>query len=359
MRRFKDVKVEVTINGSGFDTPSAVKIEKADDIPSCNMTFPGGTRSRYKVTKKDILKVYIGLDDVPDHATFTGFQEDESGTRETKMELWGALHPATKEYTEVTDLDNFDGVEISNALESIKRDVTGLSTFTTYFEKTSPVIVVPNNFRFTKTISKYDLMKQLKDLAVDPLDPLDLRKYVLFDHDSALHFRKMPNPDDAEPSVQLAYGDSLLNAEQESTGRNRINKQRVIGNEDDSVSATFSNAHRIATDGILEGDPIVDNTIPNNAEAFETARSTVLSKMIEPNGIEVRSHLLLDLIPNFSVIEITGAPYGLNDKYLLRSLDIDVRAGQFDVVGIVNTPSDVISDAFSQLLNLNRDLAFS
>lgn len=346
-----NAKVEITVNGSGFDTPSEVSYSNQGEIPTCNLVFPAGLNSRYRILRSDIVRVFIGLDVVPEIPQFTGHLPEETGIVNTQMELVGSLNRAVNDKMFVTDYDNFDGQEIGVAINTVFNDVSELSWMTILNEITSPVVQVPDGLRFENGISKYDMMKQLRDLATDPLDPLLIKRYTFFQHGDIFHFRKIPKPADTSPWVQLAYGDTLLRGEPISSTRFSYNKARVLGK--DNVIGEFQNDHRITVDSLSEANIITDTDIPNAGEAYEVARANVLANMVNQTGLEVSSHLLLEAIPNLTVIEVTGAPFGLSDKYLVRSIDINVAEGLFNVNAKVNVPVDVLSDSMSQLLNVS------
>ena len=90
-----DVKVEVTVDGSGFDNPDALYIRKDNEIPNCKLSFPGGLRSRYQAMKTDLIEVYVGLGEIPDTPLFQGFLENEGGKFGTDWELIGPMMKAT------------------------------------------------------------------------------------------------------------------------------------------------------------------------------------------------------------------------------------------------------------------------
>lgn len=355
LKRFKDVKVEVTVNGSGFENPSELMIEDDGEIPLCNMMFPGGVRSRYRMTKKDLVRVYVGLDELPDYPTFTGYQTAESGLTTTMMEFAGGLYRATKDYRRVTDTDNLDGYEISAAILKVFNDVDGLSWLTPLIERTNPAIyTLPGDIRYDKGISKYELMKELRDIAVNALSQTHLGRYAFFLHDNNFHFRTVPDPKNSTAWLKIAYGDTLLSLNQDSSSSYPVNKVSVIGKGD--VYAEFQNDHRVNVDSLLEETPINDTSITGNGFAYEVARSKVMAEMIPEVPLMINSPLLLEGIPNATVVEITGAPYGLSDNYLLKSKSIGVSQGVFEVVGTVSTPVDIVSEVISQVLGLNRDL---
>ena len=58
------LKVKVTVNDVEFDGPSHFSFSMEGEIAEAILSFPGGSRSRYRITKKDLVKVFIGLDEI-------------------------------------------------------------------------------------------------------------------------------------------------------------------------------------------------------------------------------------------------------------------------------------------------------
>lgn len=355
LKKFKDVKVDVTVDGSGFDNPTELTIEDDGEIPLCNMIFPGGVRSRYRIQGTDVVKVYIGLDELPEYPTFVGYQVNESGLTEARMEFSGALFKATKDYRRVINTDNLDGYEIGAAIRKIFDSVNELSWLTPIIEKTNPAVYVPyDDIRYDKGISKHELMRDMRDIAVDALDPIHLGRYTFFVHGDSFYFRRVPDPKTSSAWLKIAYGDTLLSLEQDGGSGFGINRVTVIGKDD--VFAEFENDNRVGVDGLLEESPINDSSILGDGDAYEIARAKVMESMIPEVPLMIASPLLLEGIPNITVLELTGAPYGLADNYLLKSKTISISEGMFEVMGTVSTPVDVVSEAIAQVLGLNRDL---
>ena len=343
-----EVKVDVTVNGSGFDTPTEVNVREEGDIPSAMLIFPSGKNVSNKVIKKDVIRIYAGLDDVPDYPTFTGHLDDAPFKFSSRMGLFGSLNRAMNDQTFVTDYDNLDGLEIGQAIQKVFRDVSELSWMSELFEVTSPLVRVPDDFRFEKGISKYDLMKQLRDMTTD---------FTFFQHGDDFQFRQIPDPDVVSPSYSLSYGDGLLNFEPESGGKDTFNYARVKGKN--GITGKYKNDHRVLVDGLREMKILVDDDILSAGECYETARVNVLDSIFKKNPMIIDSHLLIDAVPNISTVEITGAPYGLSDNYIIRNKTLTVAEDLFNVRCRVTTPMDVLSEMITQLLSLDRQTAMT
>jgi len=346
-----DVTIAVTVNGSAFETPSQVNFTDEGEIPTCSLVFPAGSSAKYGISKKDIVRIFIGLDGVPEYPRFTGHLKEEDGFISDRMELVASLNRGVDDNRFVDDYDNLDGMEIGQAIFTIFSEISELSWMTCHVEQTNPIVRVPTDFRFPNGISKYDLIRQLRDLATDPNDPLDLGRYTTFQHGDRFYFRKMPNPSSVTPSVILTYSEDLLDIDPEATIRFAYNKSVVKG--DDGVLATFQNDHRIATDGLAEAAIISNEDIKSNGDAYEIARANVMSKMVRKAGADAMSHLLLYQMPDVSVIQIVGAPHGLSDNYMLKSLMVDITEATVSISGSLDIPVDLLSTNLSRLLQVS------
>ena len=334
-----DVKVEVTVDGAGFDTPVETNIKCGGEIPSATLTFPTGRITANKLNKKDKIRVYVGLDEVPEYPTFTGHLDSSIFRYSSTIQLFGSLNRAKNQYVIVDDYDNYDGLEISQAIQKAFSEVTELAWMSSFFETTSPQVFVPEGLRFEKGISLYDLMKQFREF---------ITTHAMYQHGDGFYCKSMPDPDVASPSYSLAYGDTLLNFEPESGDKDTFNYANVIGK--DGVTGSYSNAQRALIDGFREMPTIQDNDILNAGESHSTARQNVLNSIFKKNPMTINSHLLHEAVPNQSVVEITGAPYGLSDNYLIKEKSVLVTEASFNVSCKVTTPMDILSTMLDQLL---------
>lgn len=342
-----EVEVEVTVNGSGFDNPSEIAITKGDDISDCKMSFPRGTKN--KLLRTDLVRVYIGLNGLPDIPTFIGYFDSDGGFFQNAVQLYGQLYRLTKDYIPISILNNFDNYEISNAIYHILSGSV-LSASPRILQRTSPQVFVPKDTSKDSAISRYDLIKALKDLAIDLTNPLTVQGYVFFELNTSIYFRKISNPFTEYPHVTLYYGDSLLDMEPATEGFRAINRQQVFGK--DQVYAIYSNAQRILMDGLREGEPIRDGTILTDAAAHAIAKGSVLSSLFDGHGLMANSHLLLDATPGVTLIGIEDAPFGIDDTYILRELNISLTEKSLKVTGGLANPKDAIGDVLSSVLKL-------
>lgn len=346
-----DVDGDVTVNGVTFDTPSQVHYTDEGEIPTCQLVFPAGSNAKYKISKKDTVRVFAGLDGLQAYPRFTGHLKTEGGMIDNQMELVGSLNRGVDDHRVVNDYDNLDGLEIGQAILTVFNSISELSWMTCKVEATNPIVTVPTDFRFENGISKYDLIKALRDMATNPNDPLDIGRYCTFQHGDIYYFRSIPKPSTTTASVTLTYSEDILDINPDSTMRFAYNKSVVNGDGD--VTATFQNDHRIATDGLAELPIQTSSDILTNGTAYETARANVMSNLVKKAGAEAVSHLLLYLQPNVSVIDIASAPYGLSDSYMLKSLTVDITEASFDVSGSLDIPVDLLSTNLSRLLQVS------
>jgi len=348
-----DVEVSVTVNGSSFPNPSEIHYANDGEIPTCTLVFPPGATARYAIKKKDVVRVFVGLDRIPEFPLFTGHLKDEDGLVEDVMNLSGSLNRAVDDKIFIDDYSNLDNLEISQAIVTVFNQISELSYMFYRVEATNPAVYVPTDFRFEDGESKYGVITQLRDIAIDPQDALEIGRYCIFQHGDGFYFRRTPDPSTAPVSAVLNYSDDVLTFDPETTMRFAYNKARVKGA--DGIVQTFENAHRIATDGLAEADTVVSDKIPNAGASYEYARQSVINNTVRKAGAEAASHQLLHLIPNFHVVEVVNAPFGFSDKYVLRSLQVDVTNNMFSVSGQLEIPVDVLSNKLSRLLQVRTD----
>ena len=191
-------------------------------------------------------------------------------------------------------------------------------------------------------------MKQLKGLVSN---------YTIFQHGDYFYGRNIPDPDTTTPTYSLSYGNGLLNFQPESGNKDTFNYARVKGKN--GIIGEYKNDHRVLVDGLREMEIINDDSIESASECYEIARENVLASIFKKNPMVVDSHLLVDAIPNVDVIEITNAPYGLSDNYLVKNKIITIGQDTFNVKCRVTTPSDALGEMLTQLLSINRESAMN
>jgi hypothetical protein len=344
------VFIELRVNGAIFDTPTSVVIKRNRGIPTCEVKFPT-SRSQFRLTKKDYVTVKVGLNKLPVWPTFSGYMTDPIWSTTERWQLAGEMYHATKKFYYMSDLSNFDGMEISQAVITALYNVPFLSYGLAYYpERTSPAVFV-DKFRAEKGISAWELACQFRDMAVDNQYAINVRDYHIFEHAGTIYFRKVPDPSlVAQAEVELDYGYTIIDIDGGKTGAIPINAQWVFGKE--GVIGYYENANRIAVDEYIEGDPIEDNNIPNNATASEIARIATLSRMFQDRKITVKSNKLIDCIPYHSVVQLNSVPYGLSGKYLINNLTINASSSKLSVEADMRGRSQVFTEALSRILGL-------
>ena len=355
------IKTLTTINGSVFDTPSQINVDRSEDIPTCELTFPRRIGSRFRATKKDCIRVYVGIGSMPtilDTPIFSGYVEHERGYDETILKLIGIQGRCHKEQMVVDKNNNYDGSEISTVILSVLKSVNELQTAGIiqskfFIQATNPQVKVPKDTHYDRGTTKWEFIRDLTDMTKDQYN-MNTRNYALFVVGDNFYFRKEPRRFLDAPHIIIPYGSGLIDFEETDEGSDTINRITVIGK--DKVKATYTNLHRLRTDGLREGQPINDDSIKNAGEGYDVARLFVQSRLFDTHSLTIESLSLLHAIPGYSLVQLTGAPYGLSGKYIVSGVNINISSSNFYISGELNRHGETISDALSEALNLNNSI---
>jgi hypothetical protein len=278
--------------------------------------------------------------------------EYESGFGETDIQLYGIMGRAMKDFVIINDTYNFDRCETGNAIFTVLKTIDSLSYSKFAISQTSPPVLIPDDTRIDRGISKWDLIRQFTSMSKD-VSNMRVRNYSLFEMGNDIYFRKEPDTINGHPDIILHYGKKLVDFSETNSDDPSINKIRVIGKD---VSAVFQNDCRIRVDGLREGEPINDNTILTTSECFDISRNAVQSGLFDNFGVEIESPALLNATPGASMVAIKDAPYGLNGNYILRELNMDISHDDITIRGVMDNPTKHLGDIISTLLGINRSI---
>jgi len=324
VRLLRKPKIEVTVNDSGFDNPNSGTIKKQREIWTASLVYPNPNGRLFEYfSSLDVIKIYLGLDELPDKPTFTGFVTSELGERTKQLALHGRLYSANKDSVIIDEYSNLDGLEVSQAIYSLIDNLD--ISFTTRFNGTNPSVFVPDDFRYGRGIIVYSAIKQLRDMAYDDSEfgkrPL---YYFLYEEGDKLFFRKEPELVEANSWFTLTGGDNLIKGEPKAKTYGVINKQTVIGK--DGVRATYTSAHRMAVDGTFAGNPIYDDSLLSAAECYEKARVEVEENKFKTINTEITALEMIDAVPGLTIVEIQNSKNIVSGLH--RAQDIDIRFGK-------------------------------
>lgn len=345
------VDVEVRINGSTSDSPLSLNVKKDGSIPSCVLTFPKGSSSRNRMLKTDKIEVFVHQDHTREYPVFTGYPRNEYGFDVATVQLFGPLSWAQKKNIVINDNRNFDNWEISHAIAEALNEVEMLDGTDKLLQATNPVCVVPAGIRKPDGVPVWSLINEFKGYAVDSFDGLNFREYTIFEFDGRIYFRKIPDISYLYgASMYLDYGQNIIEIDDADSGESPFNSLTVIGSN--NIRYTYTNANRKKYDGTNEGESISDDSIRTIAEAYGTSVATVLAQIQRSKNVVIESHSIMNLIPEVSIINIDGTPFGLNQNYLLTSLEIKIDSNNFKVTGMATTKKKVLSSSISRALGI-------
>lgn len=347
VRLFRKAKIEVTVNGNGFDNPSFGTIKKQKEIWTASLTYPNQQGKLFEYfSSRDVIRIYLGLDELPAEPTFTGFVTSESGDNARSLALHGRQYAAQKDDVIIDDYDNLDGSEVSQA---IKKLISLLDiSFTEVFTGTNPEVFVTKDFRHDRGIVIYTAIKNLRNLAYDNTvfgkRPL---YYFLYEEDDKIFFRKEPELIDENSWFTLTGGDNLIKGEPRAKTYGIINKQTAIGLN--GVSATFESAHSIAVDGVFAGKTIYDETLLSSAECYERARVEVEENKYKTINTNITALEMIDAIPGLAIVKIENSKNIVTGLHRVR--DIDIRYGRgFNVTTQIEKDIPVFGDEVASIL---------
>lgn len=331
---FRKPKIEVTIDGNGFDNPSGGFIRKTAEIWTANLIWPNlhGKMFEYFL-EGNIVRIYVGLDAIPDKPTFTGFVTTDSGDKKFEVNLHGRLHASKTNDVILDNFTNLDGNELSQGIYKLFEDFVDVS-FNKKFLGTKPAIYLDNDFRYENGAFVYDVVKALRDKAIDQSDfthaPL---RYVLYEEDTSLYFRKEPPlNDDTLAWWELIGSDNLFMTAPISKVFGIINRQTVIGK--DGVRATYQFENTIAVGRVFAGKPIKDETLTTSAECYLKAREIVEKSKLKVVNTKITALELIEAIPRLSLVNIVNASNIKNGIHRIENVDIMFTGGFKVTAGI-------------------------
>lgn len=325
VRLLRKPKIEVTINDNGFDNPNSGTIKKQKEIWTGSLVYPNPQGRLFEYfSSKDVIKVYLGLEELPSEPTFTGTVTSENGDRVRSLALHGRLYSAQSDSVIIDAYDNLDGYEVSQA---IKKLIDSLDTsFTQVFTGTNPPVYVTKDLRNENGIVIYSAIKNLRNLAYDNTlvgkRPL---YYMLYEEGNKLFFRKEPELIDSNSWFTLTGGDNLIKGEPRAKTYGVINKQTVIGK--DGVKATFTSDHRIAVDGVFAGKTINDDNLLSSAECYERARVEVEENKYKTINTNITALEMIDAVPGLSIVTIKNSKNIVTGLHRVRDINISYGRG--------------------------------
>ena len=317
-------KFEVTINGSGFDKPTGGSISKTKEIPTANLTFANSRGKLFKhFNGRDVIRIYLGLDEIPDAPIFTGFLKTEQGRGTKKYSLVGRMNAAITDTTILTNTHNLDGMEASEAIWNL---VEGLDVdFTKRFTGTNPDKYITKEFRYEKGAFIYDIIKKIRDVVSIDGNVFKPASYALYEIGDELHFEQVPDPGRHEATFQVLYGEDIVVTDPELHTDTIINKQTVIGKN--GIIATYTDEQSIALDGVRAGKIINDKTLTTIGACYEQARFSVEQSKFVSTETTLSSPKLLDAMPFHSTVKIIGAPNIVEKNYLVTQNKVSFGSG--------------------------------
>lgn len=324
-RIFFKPKIEVTVNDSGFDAPTGGSVKKTNEIWTGSLVYPdpGGKMFEY-FSPSDVIKIYFGLDEVPDEPLFTGFVSSERGNLSKTFSLHGRQYAAQTDDVIIDQYSNLDGMEVSRAIEYLF-DLLDIS-FTKFFTGTDPPTFVNSDLRFPDGSYIYPVIQKIRNSAFDSTEPgKSPLKYFLYESDEKLYFRKEVEAVAGNSWFTLIGGDNLIKSDPIRKTFGVINKQTVVGLN--GAKATYTSQNRVAVDRTFAGKPVKDETLLTSAQCYEKARQLVDDNQFSIINTKVSALELIEAIPGLTIAKIENSKNVINGYHRIKDVDIRFLRG--------------------------------
>jgi len=202
-----NLKLDVRVNGTSFDLPTKGSIDRSSEISTASLTYPNDNGKLFRYFNPyDIIEIYVGVYEFPIYPAFSGVVTSMRGSRDIEIGLHGKLWQATRRYITLTDTYNLDGMEISEAIAWLIKQLD--FKFDMDFLSTGQKVV--GEMR-DSNIDFYPLIKKLRGQVTEYNEFSEPFKYVLFEHGrKELLFRKQVDIYDGNSWFDFQYGDNLI-----------------------------------------------------------------------------------------------------------------------------------------------------
>jgi hypothetical protein len=325
------LKLEVTLNGSGFETPAGGGITKNLEIPTASLSFPNpfGSFSQ-RFSPRDVFRIYVGKDALPDTPTFVGYPVEGGGEEQHTVSLMGRLHACETEYLYLDDYDNFDGWEVSKAIQEqlTASDIALSPALFGQLKGTNPAFFIPQDYRKPDGITRYQFIKFARELAYDVSSITgEVLKYYLHEHGNGNYMlSKQMLLTIGNEWKQFTYGDNLLASRPSVKSLGIVNRQTVFAKTGERVTFDLTHDQQIGINGVQEGKPI-KLSYGSVEEAFNRARLECLTKRSPVVTSSIKHLDLIEAVPGISSVRLFNSPHIMNGMHRVMSLNVNFSSG--------------------------------
>lgn len=351
------LKLEVTLNGSGFDLPSGGSIRKTLEMPTATLRYPNKFGSLFqRFSPRDVFRIYVGRDEVPDEPTFVGYPTENDGEVESTISLISRLHACETEYVYIDEYDNYDGWEVSKVIEEqlLDSDIHAAPAQFGMLQGTNPAVFIPQGYRQDKGISRYQLMKFARDLAYDiSVTTGEALTYHLSEQGNGnwLFTKQKPLIDGYE-WWSFNYSANLLSTRPKVNALDIVNRQTCFTPAGEKVTFNLAHDQQLNIKGIHEGVPI-SMDYGGVEEAYNRARFECLSKRAPSVNTSITHMDLIEAVPGISIVRITGAPNLIDGLHRVVGVGIDFSGGLKIVCDLEKSPP-ILSKEIIAMLTASR-----
>ena len=345
--RHRDLKLEVTVNGNGWDKPLRVSGNKNYLQPQTfNIDFPNGMgKNTSRLTLHDIVRVKAGFGDVDETPIFTGVIIDKHGKSPITYTFTSLLGLYEQPKVKLDDWDNLDGLECGYAIQKQLEtyDFSNFATPMTYeIPGTNPVNVNPSSLRTSG--SRLSLIKAINTLCVDetslPGPPLN---YAFYEIDTTFYHRKALKLDGTASAPYTYKTIDSISGSPRTTLTSLVTKCTVTGGtytdeygRTRNHEATHEDLSAIKLKRLFHLS-VSDSSLTSYNQCLERAKLEVENGKFKLIGTTVKDLSLLHAIPAYSIMEVEKSKFDLDGIHQITDLTIALGNKGNNVEARINT----------------------
>jgi len=327
LRLSRKLFIDVRLNGVSIDKPASGSITKSLEMPSATLVFPNRDGRYFQYFKpRDIIDIYVGTEDYPLYPTFTGYVTDASGDEAITMNLISRLSALEKEYIYLDDYTNYDGWEVSAAMqEQLFRSDAAIDVLHK-LQGTDPAFFVPSDYRKPDGVTRYQFLKFARDLAYAVSSETgEALTYHLYEH-GRRDFKLLKQ----KPLVtgnewwHFVYASNLIMSQPSVKTHGMVNRQTVFSKSGEKVVFDLAHPQQRSVFGLHEGQPIKLD-YGNEEDAYNRARVECLKNRSPSVTSTISAVDMLEAVPGVSIVRLSKAPNLLAGLH--RVMDVRINFG--------------------------------
>lgn len=352
--KHRRLKLEVTVNGDGWDKPIGVDGEKRFLQPQTfNLRFPNPTgRNTSRIALTDVVRLYAGMGYVEDDPLFTGFMVGKENKHPITLQFTSYAGLAEQPKRKVDSFSNFDGLECSYAIQKALEylDCSNYATALSFqCQGTNPVNVVHSSFRKGYNTSLLAIVKGINKYCLDmtplPESPLP---YVFYEVDTTFYHRKLlPIDGSVDAPFTFKTIDDIA-AQPRTVLSSLITKATVVGaaytdeyGRERNHEATYEAEGGTKLKRLFHV-VVTDKSLTSFNDCMEKAKQLVETGLTKTIRTTIDSFDLLHALPSYSIMEVENSIHDLDGIHRITDLSVSLGSGKNSVQATLNTQKPLI-----------------